>query len=131
MWQIENLKLIEANALIVVPRIRTSDYLQLLSDNLTTLPGAEPGNIQDPRLPSLRHLIVVNNSSTIDYDRPRTLDLKAALDFGDLFIYDDPSANAMLSRRTRELDQHDVMNLQFTRSETRYPRHPARHIDGR
>ncbi|KAG9004116.1 hypothetical protein FRB93_010464 [Tulasnella sp. JGI-2019a] len=118
---VNNLRLVDARALVIVPRIRSSNYLELLRSKLLTLSAATPGNIDDPILPSLRHLIVFNNS-TGDEDRTPIADIKASMNFHDLFLYDDQSMDAVLARTTKTLDEDDVINLQFTSGTTGAPK---------
>lgn len=112
--QIGNLRLIDARALITVPRIRSSDYLELLKSKLPSLLTTAPGSVYDPTLPSLRHLIIFNNTRGGNEHAPYP-DITAAMDFRDLLVYDDAISDASLARTTKTLDEHDVMNLQFTR----------------
>ncbi|KAG8867868.1 hypothetical protein FRB98_003925, partial [Tulasnella sp. 332] len=115
---IKNLKLIDARILIVVPRIRSSDYLKLLSSRLLSLFEASPGCIHEPTLPSLRHLIVFDDTSDNKHDSSKP-DLRSAMDFRELLVYSD---HVSLTEVTRTLDEHDVMNLQFTSGTTGAPK---------
>lgn len=98
-------------ALVIVPKIRSSNYLEMLASELPAL-KERSHSIREPSLPSLERLILVDNCP----DRAEYLlkleDVPSAIPFGELLAWDDPTD---LKSIAEDLDQHDVINLQFTR----------------
>lgn len=80
---------------------------------MPSLHSASPGEIEDPVLPCLKHLIVVDK--TANGISPSIEGVKAAMDFRDLLLFDDPSADREMKELMEGLNEHDVVNLHFTR----------------
>ena len=116
--QVSTLSLVGVSHLFVVPRIRSSEYVKLLSEAFPSLKGAEPGNIQEQSLPDLKHLIVVDNHTSGGFQQfERELgDTRCAVDFREVLVWRESGGE---DRRVREIGQtlheDDVINLQFTR----------------
>ncbi|KAG8962345.1 hypothetical protein FRC03_004322 [Tulasnella sp. 419] len=113
---INTLNLVGVKCLVTVPRLRSSQYLASLVDNIPSLSSALPGEIQDPALPSLRSLIVVDNSASQESPPPETPPVRAATDIRELFAWQSNN------NRLDPLDQHDLINLQFTSGTTGAPK---------
>ncbi|KAF8909902.1 acetyl-CoA synthetase-like protein [Mucidula mucida] len=94
--QINVLNLVGVKHLFVVPRIRTSAYIELLAEKYSR--GA---------LPQLRNLVVVDNE-----------DVKSLIDWREVFAWreDDVSLNKRLDDTSQSLSNDDVINIQFTRT---------------
>ncbi|KAG8926362.1 hypothetical protein FRC02_008950 [Tulasnella sp. 418] len=80
---INTLNLVGVKCLVTVPRLRSSQYLASLVDNLPSLLSALPGEIQDPALPSLRTGIAAGSPIPIELmkrliDRLNLIDLSIA-----------------------------------------------------
>jgi len=126
--------------LFLVPNIRTSKYLSLLTDACPEIRNSPNGCIQAEELPHLKvgrkgenllshpanirikqHIIVVDNI----HDRQqfqRELDsCESAIDFRGILIKNQSSWEER-ERKTLQtsLDKHDVINLQFTRYQSRH-----------
>lgn len=112
------MNLVQAKALVISPTLRSSDYLKELVKQLPSITSADPNLIKDPRLPSLRTLVVVDNQPSDDKFEQAIKPINAAMDFRDLFV-DDPSSHKWIvwehHTRTWNRDPHEVVNLQFTR----------------
>lgn len=88
----------------------------MLMEAFPALCTFSPGNIQEPSLPSLRHLIVVDNvydarSFSQEMDRVRS-----AVDFRELLVWrEDTTEREQVNEIAKTLHHDDVINLQFTR----------------
>lgn len=93
LQQTANLSLVEAQALIVVPQLRGSRYVDLLKTRLQTLNSASAGtDINDPEIPSLRHLVIVNNLKDDSGFQDLLNRTPGAMDFRDLFMFENDVA---------------------------------------
>lgn len=115
--QTNALRLVDVKHLFVVPRIRSSGYLQILAENLPTIRTNAPGRINEDLLPSLRNLVIVDNDEVYRSETEK-LGLKAKIDWREIFVWgeDHPRLNAQLAGITKKLKNDDVINIQFTRS---------------
>ena len=116
--QITTLKLVGVSTLIVVPRIRTSEYLYLLSAAIPSLSAASPNSISVAELPELRNILVVDNcASAEEFEKERErAGLRCAVDFREMVVRDEGGHEQKeLVRAKQGLHCHEVMNLQFTR----------------
>lgn len=120
---VETLNLVGVTHLFTVPRIRTSNYIRILSDAFPELRNSSPGNIQEPALPSLRNLVVVSNiHDTAEWHR-ETCDVKSITDWRETLIWREDTweqrhiEESVLSQRSDE-----VINLQFTSGTTGAPK---------
>lgn len=103
------LRLVGIKHLIIVPSLRTSQYLKLFVERFPSLASSNPGDIQELELPELRNLIVVNNDDEHEL-------VKAATDWREIIIWREDTREAKLVRDiARSLDKDEVINLQFTR----------------
>ncbi|OSX63486.1 hypothetical protein POSPLADRAFT_1180411 [Postia placenta MAD-698-R-SB12] len=120
---IATLKLVGVSHLIVVPRIRSSAYVSMLSEALPDLRNSPAGNIQEPALPELRHLVIVDNTGDLKQFQEEIGDVKCAVDFREILVWREDSAER---RRVKDiaagLNKDDVINLQFTSGTTGLPK---------
>ncbi|OBZ78072.1 putative acyl-CoA synthetase YngI [Grifola frondosa] len=120
---VNTLKLVGVSHLFVVPRIRTSAYVHMLSDAFPALRNSQPGDIQEPSLPELKHLIVVDNLSDMRQLEHDVKDVKCAVDFRETLIWrEDTSERWLLEEIMASLSKDDVVNLQFTSGTTGSPK---------
>jgi hypothetical protein len=110
------LKLVGVKHLFVVPHIRTSSYVQMLSEVLPELRNSSPGAIQEPALPELRNLVVVDNQRTF-LQQINELQITSTIDWREILIWREDVQERRLQRDIAKLlTKDDVINLQFTRS---------------
>ncbi|PSR78601.1 hypothetical protein PHLCEN_2v7348 [Hermanssonia centrifuga] len=113
---VKTLSLVEVSHLFVVPRIRSSDYLSLLANAFPSLRNSAPGAIQEPELPALRHLLVVDNTPSFKEFELELEIIKPAVDFREILLWGEHSSE---QRKVEELQgslhHDDIINLQFTR----------------
>ena len=120
--QIETIRLVGVSHLFLVPQIRTSSYLTLLAEALPSLRSFSPGDIQEEALPDLRHVVVIDNTHQPKRFHEMLGDIHCAVDFREVLLWQDGgSKEGRLVEETRKtLDKDDVINLQSTRSFSRF-----------
>jgi hypothetical protein len=100
----------------MVPQLRTSHYTFLLSGAFPALRDSSPGNIQEPALPELRNVIVVNNTPDSTKFRHDLHGMKSAIDWRELMVWrEDAKEKRSHQQISASLRKDDVINLQFTR----------------
>ncbi|KAA1476602.1 acetyl-CoA synthetase-like protein [Dentipellis sp. KUC8613] len=123
---VNTLSLVGVSQLFIVPSIRSSRYLDLLSKELPSLSSQQPGSIQEERLPALRGIAVVDNTLGKEGVRPFKEDLeviKCAVDFREVLVWREKGREERIVREMeRSLQNDDVMNLQFTSGTTGMPK---------
>ncbi|KAG2091841.1 uncharacterized protein F5147DRAFT_437211 [Suillus discolor] len=120
---VETINLVGVTHLFTVPRIRTSNYIRMLSDAFPGLCNSSPGNIQEPALPSLRNLVVVNNiHDTAEWHR-ETCDVKCITDWRETLIWrEDTWEQRHIEESVQSQRSDEVINLQFTSGTTGAPK---------
>lgn len=104
------------NHLFMVPHVRTSHYTTMFSSSLPALRESIAGNIQEPSLPDLRNLVVINNTAGPTQFEQDLHGLKSAIDWREFLAWkDDPVETQLLAEIAASLDKDDVTNLIFTR----------------
>ncbi|KAG9013105.1 hypothetical protein FRB90_006277 [Tulasnella sp. 427] len=116
---IRTLNAVQVKALVVVPQMRSSKYVDLLVSSVPSL--ATFSRIEDPAIPSLKQIIVADNCADPHAFEAELGKVKAAIPFGDILVFNDSEANTAVNNLTDSLDQHDVINLQFTSGTTGSP----------
>ncbi|KAJ3783271.1 acetyl-CoA synthetase-like protein [Lentinula aff. detonsa] len=113
---IGTLRLVGIKHLVIVPSLRTSQYLKILLERFPSLASSNPGEIQEAELPELRNLIVVNNRDEHEL-------IKAAVDWREIILWREDTREAKLVRDIAQgLDKDEVINLQFTSGTTGAPK---------
>ncbi|KAF8662377.1 hypothetical protein AX16_001181 [Volvariella volvacea WC 439] len=112
------LNLVGVKHLFLVPSIRSSHYLQLLSQSYPDLTHSSPGNIQEPALPTLRNLVVIDNEGEfVKSGMKDKLEFKSGIEWKEVMVWRDGEGSE--ERKARELrgglKNDEVVNLQFTR----------------
>lgn len=88
----------------------------MLSEAFPALANSKPGAIQEPALPSLRHLVVVDDMSDLKDFQKELRDIRPAVDFREVLVWREHGAEEKVVEETKaDLHYKDVMNLQFTR----------------
>jgi|ERR1700734_3956048 hypothetical protein len=114
--QVNTLKLVGVSHVFMVPQLRTSQYAFLLSGAFPALRDSSPGNIQEPAIPELRNLVVVNNTSDSHKFRKDLHGIKSAIDWREIMVWREDAKQKRLHQEiTTSLHKDDVINLQFTR----------------
>ncbi|SJL12833.1 related to Long-chain-fatty-acid--CoA ligase [Armillaria ostoyae] len=109
--------------LFVVPRIRSSAYIQLLADLYPSIRSAHPGEIQEEALPDLRNIVVVDNEESCRAELD-ALGVKSLIDWREVFVWrqDRVSLDQQRQAAADSLYKDEVINLQFTSGTTGSPK---------
>jgi hypothetical protein len=120
--QIEAIRFVGISHLFLVPQIRTSFYLTLLAEAFPSLRRFSPGHIEEDALPDLRHIVVIDNTHQPKKFHEMLGDIHCAVDFREVLLWQDgDTKEARLIEEIRKtLDKDDAINLQFTRSFSRF-----------
>ncbi|TCD68700.1 putative NRPS-like protein biosynthetic cluster [Steccherinum ochraceum] len=130
---ISTLNLVGVSHLFVVPSVRTSHYVHMLASAFPSLSSAVPGEIQEERLPNLRHLVVfddVTGSISSSHTRRSNFtglkhwrETRAAVDFREVLMWNENTREALEVRKLADsLSKDEVVNLQFTSGTTGDPK---------
>ena len=114
LGQISTLNLVSVQHLVVVPRIRTSAYLSIFADAFPALRNSAPSEIQEPALPFLKNLIVVDNDGEYKSEIEKA-DVRSAVDWREIMIWQDGAEGRTVRGMMKGQDKDEVTNLQFTR----------------
>ncbi|KAI0086214.1 acyl-CoA synthetase [Irpex rosettiformis] len=120
---VNTLSLVGVSHLFVVPRVRSSSYINMFADAFPSLVNSSPGSIQEPALPHLKHLVVTDN--TPSYKEFQThLDMtKCTVDFREVLVWGGHASEEKVVRETEAgLKTDEVINLQFTSGTTGSPK---------
>ena len=125
-YQIATLKHVGVSTLVVVPQIRTSQYLSMLSTAIPSLTSCRPGEIAVPEIPELRNILVVNDTiATGSGGHPQAIganfqkimdEVPCAIDFRELMMWSGGmKEQSAIQDINRGASNVDIVNLQFTR----------------
>ncbi|KAF7974868.1 hypothetical protein HWV62_11121 [Athelia sp. TMB] len=113
---ITTLNLVSVSHLFLVPSIRTSHYTFLLSGAFPALRDSSPGAIDEPALPALRNIVIVNHTTDREKYRKDLHGLKGTIDWREVMMWREDGREANeLKEISKSLNKDDVINLQFTR----------------
>jgi hypothetical protein len=109
------LELAGVSTLFMVPGLRTSDYVAMLSVVMPALTSFSPGSISVEALPQLKSLILVDNVFNESSFQKILSNTKCAMDFREIFVWQDSALDEQIAQIEQTMDKDDVINLQFTR----------------
>ena len=107
---------VQAKALIVAPKFKTSDYLGMLHSLAPELPAQVPGQLQLARLPHLRSIIC------LDAGQPATGAPAGMQSYESVMRLAGPAQRARLDLVSAGLDPDEAINIQFTSGTTGLPK---------
>ncbi|KAF8512662.1 acetyl-CoA synthetase-like protein [Hysterangium stoloniferum] len=116
------LKLAGVSTLFIVPGLRTSDYIAMLSAIVPSLTSFSPRSIAVEALPKLKSLVLVDNVFDENGFKGILTNAKCAIDFRDIFIWQDSALDEQIEHLERSMDKDDIINLQFTSGTTGAPK---------
>ncbi|KAH7915059.1 hypothetical protein BJ138DRAFT_1170179 [Hygrophoropsis aurantiaca] len=117
------LNLVGVSHLFVVPRIRTSHYVRMLTNAFPDLRNSAPGDIQEAALPTLKGLVVVDNTSSPAELDKELYDVKCAIDWREVMVWREDGKEQRIIQNSLESQKNgDVINLQFTSGTTGAPK---------
>ncbi|WP_026355197.1 AMP-binding protein [Massilia niastensis] len=102
---------VQCSALILAPAFKSGDYIAIVEDIVPEVLDSEPGILQSPRLPYLRHVIRMGADKT-----------PGMLNFDHLLAPPDASQLANLAAIRATLQFDDPVNIQFTSGTTGSPK---------
>lgn len=112
----KTLNLVEVSHLFLVPTLRSSSYVKTLSEAFPSLLNAHPGEIQEEALPSLKHLVFVDNTNDFKDFKTSIEDVRCAVDFREVLVWREGGREKKEAKEMeRGLKEDDIINLQFTR----------------
>ncbi|KAG6899203.1 hypothetical protein C0993_012331 [Termitomyces sp. T159_Od127] len=116
------LKLAGVKHLFVVPRIRSSAYVEMLLQVLPNLKSSKPGDIQCEELPELKNFVVVDNTGKYQEELNK-LSVNSTIDWREILIWREDTKERSLQRRiSASLKKDDIINLQYTSGTTGAPK---------
>ncbi|KZT70470.1 acetyl-CoA synthetase-like protein [Daedalea quercina L-15889] len=128
---VSTLNLVQVKHLFLVPHLRTSTYVRTLAAAFPALAHSTQGNIQEPGLPALKNLVIVDNIAGTDgkvggdlnrFQQEREV-AKCAVDFREVLVWrEDGQLKARVAEIAESLHCDEVMNLQFTSGTTGAPK---------
>ena len=107
----------QVNALVVIGRFRTSDYVEMLNELIPELAASRPGDLRSPRFPHLRHLVFIP-----PHDDPDTPTPPGMWRWRDLLDRAEQVTPEELETRQAQCDPDDVINIQYTSGTTGNPK---------
>ncbi|TBU61090.1 acyl-CoA synthetase [Dichomitus squalens] len=120
---VNTLSLVGTSHLFVVPSVRTSAYVRMLRDAFPALANSHPGDIQEPALPDLKSLVVVDNTGDLARFRQEVDGVRPAVDLREVLVWrEDGAERRAVEELTAGLDREDVTNMQFTSGTTGAPK---------
>ncbi|KAF9041277.1 hypothetical protein BJ165DRAFT_1488144 [Panaeolus papilionaceus] len=119
---VSTLKLSGVKHLFVVPSIRSSQYVRMLSQAFVEIRSQSPGNLQVEDLPEWRNLVVVDNREEARRDLEK-LHIKGMVDWREILIWRNNGKEAAEQKQIGAgLERDEVINLQFTSGTTGLPK---------
>lgn len=119
---VNTLNLVQVKHLFVVPRIRSSEYVRMISQTFPEMRSMQPGELQLEDLPALRNFVVVDNAEEAKEDLAK-LHIKSMVDWREVPIWREGTREAKMQKEIEEgLDPDEVINLQFTSGTTGLPK---------
>ena len=105
------LKQSDTKALIMMQGVKDNNYLDHIYGLCPELKDCAPGELQSERLPFLKNVIYLDKE-----DKP------GMFVWDDLFEFAKKVTPGQLAQRKKELDIHDVINMQYTSGTTGFPK---------
>ena len=102
---------VNCTALILSPRFKTSDYVEMVRTLAPEIDSAEPGQLQAEKLPHLRTVIRMGTERT-----------PGMYNFADIPALGGDDERARLKTLAGELQFDDAINIQFTSGTTGFPK---------
>jgi fatty-acyl-CoA synthase len=108
----------EVQGLFTVPAFRHSDYVAMLRELLPELAEADPAQLECPRLPALRRIVLYDPTNPIATARP----VPGFTTWSDLQDAARTVSSAALDELEAALDSDDPINIQYTSGTTGFPK---------
>ncbi|MCK4350900.1 MAG: AMP-binding protein [Candidatus Krumholzibacteria bacterium] len=105
------LKNSEAQTLILIPRFKSSDYIDMVYAVVPEAKGAEPGKIDSKTMPLLKNIILIGGEN-----QPGMFSWKKFMELGEKITGEE------LAERGDDCDFDEVINIQYTSGTTGLPK---------
>ncbi|WP_158970827.1 AMP-binding protein [Chachezhania sediminis] len=97
-------------ALVLAPRFKTSDYIDMIRTLAPEMERSEKGRLHAVKVPALRHVIVMEDAPA------------GAWSFDEIAALGGPAQQLRLPQIDRKLQPDDAINIQFTSGTTGHPK---------
>lgn len=101
----------ESTTLILIEEYRGNSYVDTIYELCPELHTCEPGKLQSKRLPLLKNVVILSEK-----------EYNGAFNWTDILNMADQVSEGELDERTKSLDPHDVINMQYTSGTTGFPK---------
>ncbi|OZI11605.1 AMP-binding protein [Bacillaceae bacterium SAS-127] len=101
----------ESTTLILIEEYRGNSYVDTIYELCPELHTCEPGKLQSKRLPLLKNVVILSEK-----------EYNGAFNWIDILNMADQVSDDELDERTKSLDPHDVINMQYTSGTTGFPK---------
>ncbi|GAB6158133.1 AMP-binding protein [Desulfotomaculum varum] len=105
------LKQSDSTTLVMISGTKTSDYIKMVNELCPELADCPPGRLQSARLPLLKNIIFIGDTTP-----------PGMLNWQDLLTLADQVTDEELDARQASLDPDDVINMQYTSGTTGFPK---------
>ena len=102
---------VACEALIIAPRVKSSDYVAMIKTLCPEISDVEPGALDCKRVPSLRWVVLLGNESSTGF-----------LNFNEIPDRASDEHRVNLASASAELQFDDAVNIQFTSGTTGQPK---------
>jgi fatty-acyl-CoA synthase len=107
----------QLNALVIIGRFRTSDYVGMVDELVPELRDSNPGELSSSQFPHLRHVVFIPPQDDPDAQAPPGM-----WRWADLAARSDQVSPEQLRARQSECRPDDVINIQYTSGTTGNPK---------
>lgn len=107
----------QLNALVIIGRFRTSDYVEMVNDLVPELRDSKPGELSSTSFPHLRHVVFIP-----PHDEPTASTPDGMWRWADLLTQSDNVSQDALCDRQAQCHPDDVINIQYTSGTTGNPK---------
>nr|WP_100403995.1 AMP-binding protein [Bacillus sp. FJAT-42315] len=101
----------ESTTLILIEEYRGNSYVDTIYELCPELHTCEPGKLQSKRLPLLKNVVILSEK-----------EYNGAFNWTDILNMADQVSEGELDERTKSLDPHEVINMQYTSGTTGFPK---------
>ena len=104
------LKQSDTHTLVMIDKLKDSDYIKIIKELCPELEECEPGQLNSKKLPMLKNIITVESRQ------------KGCYTWDDAIKLGETVSLSAVEERRRQIDKHDVCNMQYTSGTTGFPK---------
>ena len=101
----------DTKALVMIDGFKDSNYIEIINELCPTLKDSKPGELDNPMLPFLKHVLFVGDNTPA-----------GMRDFNDLVEMGKSISDDEYQKVKDDTDCHDVINMQYTSGTTGFPK---------